>query len=162
MSKDEYLRGELAKEIKRFATSSDEHKRLFRMLRYGVFGLTALSTLLASIALTFTEYQQAANLAIVVVTAAAGIATSVEGLRKPAELWIHERVIQYALRDLERELEFRSKETPDPAQLDAAFAKLQAILGAAADRWSREIVTAESRKKTSDNSAAAPGPGAHR
>ena len=99
MSKEDNLKTELEKQIRRFKFESTKHKKLYRCLRYSSLILTGLATVLASVALNYNVIQDLLNITIVVVTASAGIITSIEGLRKPAELWIHERSVLYALID---------------------------------------------------------------
>src|SRR2546423_12364244 len=108
MSKRDYLLAQLDEEIERFDRDSTTHKKMYRAMRYAVFTLTAVSTGLASLAVAFPQSQSTISLVIVFVSAAAGVVSSVEGLRKPAELWIHERTTHYALKDLKRDLEFQS------------------------------------------------------
>jgi hypothetical protein len=134
-----YLGDELKRLIKWFDDESTSHKKLFRRLRYMVFGLTACSSALAGLALAFPTIQTGTTVVIILTTAAIGIATSVEGLRKPNELWIHERTIFYSLRDLQRELDFYANEPIDPILADAIFERMQSILGSSRDKWSREI-----------------------
>jgi hypothetical protein len=136
----EFLRSELTASMKRFEEDSIDHKNLHRRLRYLAFALTALATTLAGAAIAFPEAHTATSLAIVVVTASLGVVTSIEGMRKPAELWIHERTTLYALKDLERDLTFWcDREVIDRAEIEARFARLQAILGASADNWNRDV-----------------------
>ena len=143
MGKRDYLLTQLDEEIKRFGKDSITHKKMYRAMRYAVFTLTAASTGLAKRAVAFPQSQSAISLAIVFISAAAGVVSSIEGLRKPAELWIHERATHYALKDLKRELEFRSADQTAPVSVDEHFSKMQAILGAAGDKWNRQIVGAQ-------------------
>lgn len=99
MSRYNYLVEELAQHIKWFDNESKTHKKLYRRLRYLVFGLTACSTALAGLALANPKWQPSISLAIIFTTAATGVATSIEGLRKAGEPWIHERTVYYSLRD---------------------------------------------------------------
>ncbi|HOI51918.1 MAG TPA: hypothetical protein PLN02_06035, partial [Azonexus sp.] len=62
------------------------------------------------------------------------------GLRKPAELWIHERMTYYALMDLQREAAFVLDEASPPELVEKYFFRLQEILGASNDKWNRQIV----------------------
>jgi hypothetical protein len=105
-----------------------------------VFSLTACSTVLAGLALSYPKLQGTLNMVILLVTAAIGVLTSIEGLRKPGELWIHERTTHYALKDLKRDLEYRTAELEQRVVLDDFFLRLQAILGAAGEKWDRNIV----------------------
>jgi hypothetical protein len=133
------LRVELEKLTEHFNKESGKHKRLYRRLRYIVFGLTACSSALAGLALAFPAIQTGTTVVIILTTAAIGIATSVEGLRKPNDLWIHERTTYYSLLDLERELRYYTSETTSPKLADEFFVRLQHILGSSRDKWSRDI-----------------------
>ncbi len=139
MNKREYLLDQLEKKIGNFKEDSRQHKTLYRNLRYSVFVLTALSTLLAGLALKFPEFNGAINLAIVLVSATVGVVASVEGIRKPAELWIHERTTYYALLDLKREVEFKLDENSASELVGNYFCKMQEILGASGEKWNRHI-----------------------
>jgi hypothetical protein len=139
MSKGDCLAKQLADHIAWFEKESKAHKRLHRRLRYLVFAFTAVSTALAGLALAMPEIQKPINIAIVLVTASIGLVTSIEGLRKPSELWIHERTIYYSLKDLQRELQFHGDEGPEQKFADDVFDRMQIVLGSARDRWSRQI-----------------------
>lgn len=146
MSKENHLREEFKSLISRFEKESSKHKKLYRILRYIALGLTGSATIMASAALTFNEVQVWLNLAVVIATASAGIATSVEGLRKPAELWIHERNILYALKDLDREMEYEAAETGSVKDADNYFQRLQQILSASKDEWSGQVMPSNQGK----------------
>jgi hypothetical protein len=147
MRKREYLKVQLKEHAGRFKEDSEEHKRMFRVLRYGAFFLTAVTTALASLALAFPPYNNNISVAIVALTALTGVLTSVEGLRKPGELWIHERTTYYALLDLQRQLEFQEGDPEDPSSVDRMFAQLQAILGASGEKWTGQIVGNQGKEK---------------
>jgi hypothetical protein len=139
MSKGDCLAKQLSDHIAWFEKESKAHKRLHRTLRYLVFSLTAASTALAGFALAVPEIQKPINIVIVFVTASIGLVTSIEGLRKPSELWIHERTIYYSLKDLQRELQFHGTESQESKFADDVFDRMQIVLGSARDRWSRQI-----------------------
>ncbi|UCV04935.1 DUF4231 domain-containing protein [Dechloromonas denitrificans] len=143
MGKREYLQNQLEQKIKGFRDDSAQHKALYRNLRYLVFVLTAISTLLAGLALKFPELGSSINVAIVFVSATVGVVTSIEGLRKPAELWIHERTTYYALMDLKREVEFELDTNSSPEMLGRYFFRMQEILGASGEKWTRSIAGAQ-------------------
>jgi len=82
-------------------------------------------------------------MAIVVVTASAGVITSIEGLRKPAEMWIHERNVLYALKDLQRDMEFKAAATGVTENVDRYFDQLQYILGASTEKWTKQVTPAD-------------------
>src|SRR5215471_7745511 len=97
------LKSELNKSIEWFHREADKHKKVHRFYRYSVFGLTALGTICASIAIILTEERKPiANVCVVAVTALSGLFAALEGLRKPADLWQNERGIEYALMDIQR------------------------------------------------------------
>lgn len=152
MNKRQFLLDQLSAKIDDFRKDSDKHKRLYRWLRYAVFGLTSLSALLAGLALKFPEAGANISVLILLVSAGTGVLTSVEGLRKPSELWIHERTTYYALLDLQREVAFVLDEASPPAEVAKYFFRMQEILGASNDKWSRQIV---GNRRDSEASAAA-------
>lgn len=137
MNKRKYLVDQLDVKIVNFKEASASHKSLYRRLRYGVFFLTAFSAFLAGAAIKCPELNSTISLAIVFVSAAVGAVMSIEGLRKPAELWIHERTSYYALTDLKREVEFKTDDNSPPELLEMYFFKMQEILGASGEKWSR-------------------------
>jgi hypothetical protein len=145
MDKRAYLLDQLQQKIDQFHDDSRDHKLLYRRLRYAVFVLTSISTLLAGLALKFPDAGQAISVSIVFVSAAVGVITSIEGLRKPSELWIHERTIFYALMDLKREAEYSLDEECAPDQVTPYFTRMQQLLGASAEKWNRQIVGAAAR-----------------
>ena len=102
-------------------------------------GFLSPSIDVASAALSFKGQQEWLNLAVVFATAIAGIATSIEGLRKPSELWIHERNIFYALTDLEREMNYEASESGGLKNADDYFNRLQYILTTSTENWSRKV-----------------------
>ena len=171
VGKSAYLVRELEACIKAFDRESTRHKQLFRRLRYIVFGLTACSSALAGLALAFPKIQTGTTVGIILTTAAIGIVTSVEGLRKPSELWIHERTIHYSLLDLQRALGYylaadstnpEESEPTSPMDTNAYFERLQSILGSSQDKWSRDIAARTPPVERSDSTppagaAATPG-----
>jgi hypothetical protein len=138
-SKEEFLRTELKERKEWFETQSNRHKRIYRTLRYIVFGLTGLSTVLAGAALSFKSQQECFNIAVVLASAIAGVVTSIEGIRKALELWIHERNILYELKDLERDINYEASETGALKDVDTYFKRLQGVLTRSAEDWSRKV-----------------------
>jgi len=156
MSKHDRLLAELDDQIGRFDDESTGHKNMYRVFRYLVFTLTASSTALASLSLSFPEMQTAISLSIVVITATVGVVTSIEGLRKPGELWVHERATFYNLKDIRRELEFRSADDESTVSVDELFDRMQAVLGAAGEKWRRQIVSDPSKTAQAGDTTDAP------
>lgn len=146
MSKEENLKNELAELIVKFKKDSNRHKKLYRILRYVALVLTGLATVLSSVALTKIDIRDLLNIAIVIATASAGVITSIEGLRKPAELWIHERNILYALTDLQREMNYNAASTGSVDNIDNYFARLQQILGSSQEKWTGTVSAKDPNK----------------
>jgi hypothetical protein len=140
MDKKKYLLDQLDAKIKDFGKDSDRHKHMYRQLRYGVFGLTALSALLAGLALSMPEAGTVISVLILLVSGVVGVLTSIEGLHKPSELWIHERTTYYLLMDLKREAEFVLDAGSTDEDVEGFFYRFQAILGASNEKWNRGIV----------------------
>ena len=135
MNKRQYLLDQLSENISKFKNASNEHKRLYRYLRYAMFFLTGLSAVLAGASIKYPELNSTISLIIVFISAAIGIVTSIEGLRKPAELWIHERTLYYALTDLKREVEFNTNESTLPGLIEKYFSTMQEILKSSGEKW---------------------------
>ena len=129
-----HLRAELEANIDKFEEDSNRHKNSFRRLRYTTLALTAVTTILAGLAIGIPQAQTAINIGIVVVTALLGFLTAIEGLRKPGKLWVHERTTHHTLKDLKREVEFRASAGGRVPVTDY-FERLQSILGASRDNW---------------------------
>jgi hypothetical protein len=140
MDKRQYLLKQLTDRVDDFKADSERHKHMYRRLRYSLFFLTSLSTLLAGLSLRFPESSPGMSVAILSVSAVAGVLTSIEGLRKPAELWIHERTTYYMLMDLRREIEFAVVGETSEEAVGEYFSRMQQVLGASAEKWNRNIV----------------------
>jgi hypothetical protein len=108
-------------------------------MRYIIFGLAALSTILAGIAVGSEAIQYYLNIGIVVTTASISVVTSIEGLRKPSELWIMERNLFYSLKDLKREFEFHLEANRDSISVEKYFDQMQTILNSAGEKWSKKV-----------------------
>jgi len=145
MDKRQFLIAQLDEKIYRFNRDSNRHKALYRWLRYFVFFLTSLSTVLAGLALNSKGDSSDISIAILIVTALAGFLTSIEGLRKPSELWVHERSTLYALVDLKREIDFVGDAGATEEALKGFFFRMQVILGSSNEKWNRNISAAPSR-----------------
>lgn len=134
----DFLNKELDAHIERFDKESQKHKKMYRSTKYITFGLTALSTILAGIAVGSEEFQYYLNICIVITTAAIGVANSFDGLRKPGKLWTLERNIYYSLKDLKRELMFELEKNEE-VSAQKYFDRFQALLNAAGEKWSKNV-----------------------
>jgi hypothetical protein len=156
MDKRKCLLDQLTEKVNQFEGDSDRHKDLYRGLRYAVFFLTSLSALLAGLSLKFPDSSPMISVIILLVSAAIGVLTSIEGLRKPSELWIHERTTFYALMDLKREVEFVVDDSASKEVVQQYFFRMQEILGASNEKWNRNIVGVQ---RTKVDQPVAPGDG---
>ena len=147
MDKLNNLKNELVGQIERFEKESKKHKKLYRSLRYSALMLTGLATIFAASAFKFPVFQEWLNIAVVFVTTSAGIITSIEGLRKPAELWIHERNLLYSLKDLKRELDYFGEEIKTKGSIDSYFEKLQEILSISQEKWTKKVIPQNNSSK---------------
>lgn len=156
MDKRKYLLDQLTEKVQQFKADSEKHKNLYRKLRYSVFLMTSLSALLAGLSLKFPDSSPTISVIILLVSATVGVLTSIEGLRKPSELWIHERTTYYALMDLKRELEFVVDDNASMEVVQQYFFRMQEILGSSNEKWNRNIVGVQTTKV---DQAVVPGDG---
>ena len=141
MKKVDMLLKELDNRIAHFDKESTKHKDMYRRLRVAVFCLVAISTVLAAVASEFVHHHlspEFVRFLVVVSTALAGVITSIEGMRKPAELWMLEPSTLYALRDLRRELEYATAEPIAEPNMDYYFQRMQGILAASGEKWAAQ------------------------
>lgn len=123
-------------EIATLNEASTKHKRQFRTCQTLVISLSALSSIVSAWALTQSPPPKSANLAIVIITAAAtGISAWIE-MKRSRDLWQHERPLYHSLRDLKRELEF-SEDNGDltPQKKREIFQRMSQILSQSGTRW---------------------------
>ena len=158
MGSREHLMTEIKEQIERFDKESTRHKNMYRTFRYTIFLLSGTATVLAGVSLAHPQMQHLYGVLIVITTALAAFVTSVDGVRKPNELWIHERTTLYQLKDLKRELEFRSVIDKDGVQVADFFQRLQDILGASGKKWSGQIVSTASKTGKPADSVPSPPP----
>ena len=138
-TKGEVLMEEVKSLIGHFEKDSTRHKKLYRKLRYAALILTGSATIMSGAALTLSGWEAVLNLAVVVVTATAAVIASVEGIRKPAELWIQERSTLHALKDLKRRIEFENAPSDEMEKSEEHFSDLETILRSAAEKWSKQV-----------------------
>jgi uncharacterized protein DUF4231 len=155
-TKYERLLAEVQKESARFDKESTKHKKLYRWLRILALSLTAVATILGSATLVAPAADKAIGFAIVIVTAVAGVIGSIEGLRKPSELWMIERNIFHTLNDLRREIEYFGAEGVNDERLDRYFTRLQDILYSSSQKWSRNIKEQEQLPPQWENQSRTP------
>ena len=137
----DFLGAELAARIRHFEDESLEHKTLYRTFRYWSLGLSAGASVLAGAALVLPAQAGWIGLLVLAATSGAGVVTALEGLRKPAELWIHERATLNRLRDLKRELDWHAARGDGEAQAEALFERLQQVLAGSAEQWHQQVAS---------------------
>lgn len=126
----------LDEKINELGKEANRHKDLYRRLRYGLFSLSGFSAVLAGVAAQSPDHSNQINLLILVLSSLAGLITSVEGVRKPAELWILERTTYNALLDLKREVEYQFCQAKG-VDIDLYFKQMQGILSGAGNQWNQ-------------------------
>ena len=138
MSKHDEFCKQINAKIAHFNTESKEHKYLHRRFRYSIFMLAGLTSVLSGLALSFTNIQVEINVVIIVVGALTGIVTSIEGVRRPQDLWLMERNVYYALLDLKEDYEFEMA-GQQPVNVDSYHNKMQQILNSSKEKWFKKI-----------------------
>jgi hypothetical protein len=126
----------LDEKIDELGKEANRHKNLYRGLRYSLFSLSGVSAVLAGVAVQSSDHSNQINLLILVLSSVAGLITSIEGVRKPAELWILERTTYNALLDLKREVEYQFCQA-NGVDVDLYFKQMQAILSGAGNQWNQ-------------------------
>ncbi|HEY6323408.1 MAG TPA: DUF4231 domain-containing protein [Thermoanaerobaculia bacterium] len=140
MSGIDALRESLRKDIDRFDSESQKHKRLHRRCQTAVIVLTAITTMVAgtSLLLPSVNGAKAFQFAVLCLTATTAAVTSWAGMRRARELWQHEREVYYALIDIQRGMEFvAANRELTAADLEGFFHKIDAVLGSSSQKWAR-------------------------
>lgn len=149
MGKKEEFGAQITRKINRLELESVKHKRMHRRFRYTVILLTALTSVLAGIALSFEAVQTEMQISILIIGALSGVVNSVEGIRRPFDLWMMERNVYYSLVDLKEEFDYELS-SGDAVNLDAYHRQMQEILNLSRESWSQILqkdVTAEKGPK---------------
>jgi hypothetical protein len=131
------LRKVLVEEIERFNTHSEKHKKRHRHLQLAVVVLTAVTTVVAGAGLIAPQGSNNYVQFVVLMLAAATTAVSSwNGGQRTKDIWQHEREIYWSLKDLQREIDFRSsyKELGD-ADAEDYFRRAAGILGSSFSKW---------------------------
>jgi hypothetical protein len=150
MGKHECLTSQIDDQIDRFGCESKKHKIMHRRFRYLIFGLTGISTMLAGVSLTYPTWHTELSLGVLIVTAVIALVTSIDGVHKPGELWIHERGTFYQLKDIKRAFEYHASKSDQPDCSDTYFEQMQAVLGSAGEKWQRQIVAGKKEPVQTD------------
>jgi hypothetical protein len=139
LTKEVFLLAEIERHIDWFEKESTKHKRLHRTYRVSAFVLTAAATVLAGLPMISSPQHVVLNVLLLLVTCTLTVVNSLEGLRKPAELWIHERTTLYQLHDLRRDLRFHLSSPTGGSTFEEIYAQLQDTLQSSRDQWGRLV-----------------------
>lgn len=137
--KQQVLRTILETDIQSFGREADKHKKVYRACALSVIVLTAATTVIASLGLAIDKtYGRAIQFGVVVLTATTTAVSAWSETRKARELWRHEREVEYALKDILRDLDYRSA-TGELSEkyLDDCFNRAASVIGSSASKWAR-------------------------
>lgn len=156
MGKKEEFGEQISRKIKRLELESKKHKHMHRQFRYTVILLTALTSILAGVALSFESVQTEMQITILIIGAISGVVNSVEGIRRPFDLWIMERNVYYSLVDLKEEFDYEVS-ADVLVDIDAYHQRMQEILNLSRESWSqivkKDAKTSDSSKMRNENAA---------
>jgi len=135
--KEQALRQALNRDVRRFDTEATKHKLIYRSCALVVIVLSTMTTITASLGLLLDQrYGRTIQFTVVALTA---ITTAVSGwmeMRRARELWRHEREVGYALRDILRDLDYRSATGEfNDHYLDQCFERAREIIGTSSVNW---------------------------
>jgi hypothetical protein len=138
-AKEQALRKILQNDTQWFHNEAGKHKRIYRYCASSVIVLTAATTITASLGLALDkQYGRAIQFVVVALTAATTAVSAWAEMRRARELWRHEREIEYALKDILRDLDYRSAGAMiDDKYLDDCFDRASAVIGSSSSKWSR-------------------------
>jgi len=128
----------LKEDIARFDRESTRHKGMFRRTQTAVIALTASTAIVAGLGLILPGLDSAIHFAVLCLAAVTTAVTSWAEMRRARELWQHERMVFYALKDLAREVDFyASVRALTPENLEGYFQRAAGILGTSTQQWSK-------------------------
>jgi hypothetical protein len=128
----------LAVDISRFDVESSKHKRIHRTAQGLLIILTAAITISAGLGLVLTGREREVQFLVLFLSAVATGVTAWTESRQARDLWQHEREVYYALKDILRELDYRSSvRTLELSEIDELFQRTTAVLGSSTAKWSR-------------------------
>ncbi|MFM7314960.1 MAG: DUF4231 domain-containing protein [Cyanobium sp.] len=135
----EALRPVLDQDIQWFDREANAHKRIYRTCATAVIALTAATTITASLGLAVdARHARTLQFIVIALTATTTGVTAWAEMRRARELWRHEREVGYALKDIRRELSYRSATSSlTRKDVDDYFARACSIIGSSSDKWSR-------------------------
>lgn len=138
-TKEQALRLILKNDIQWFHDEAGKHKRVYRQCASCVIVLTAVTTITASLGLALDkQYGRAIQFIVVALTATTTAVSAWSEMRSARELWRHEREVEYALKDILRDLDYRSAGAiADDKYLDDCFNRASSVIGSSSSKWSR-------------------------
>jgi hypothetical protein len=137
MSPAEALRTLLHEDIERFEKESRRHKHLHRRAQTAIIVLTAGTAIVAGAGLVVPGAGQTVQFIVLCLASTTTAVASWSEMRRARELWHHERMVYYALKDIAREVEFYDRVgTLTPKAVEDYFQKASSILGTSTHKWS--------------------------
>lgn len=151
--KQQALRKILESDIDSFGREADKHKNIYRTCASSVIALAAATTITASLGLALDKtYGRAIQFIVVALTATTTAVSAWAEMRKARELWRHEREVEYALKDILRDLSYRSATGPIADNyLDDCFSRAKAFIGSSSSKWARIHERSLESVSTKDN-----------
>jgi len=128
----------LAETITQFQDASARHKRMYRRGQSAIIVMTALTTIAAGAGIVAPSeaWKPRLQFVVLLLSATTAAVTAWIELRKPRDLWQHERGVYHALLDLQRELRFESSLTPLSEETHRRyFARLHEVLQSSGSKW---------------------------
>lgn len=137
--KQQALRNILESDIGSFSREADRHKKIHRTCASSVIALAAATTITASLGLALDKtYGRAIQFIVVALTSTTTAVSAWAEMRKARELWRHEREVEYALKDILRELDYRSVTgESNEKYLDDCFNRAASVIGSSSSKWAR-------------------------
>ena len=137
--KQQALRKILEDDIRSFSGEADRHKKIYRDCASSVIVLAAATTITASLGLALDKtYGRAIQFIVVALTATTTAVSAWGEMRKARELWHHEREVEYALKDILRDLDYRSVTgESNEKYLDDCFSRAASVIGSSSSKWAR-------------------------
>jgi hypothetical protein len=137
MAPAEALRALLDEDIERFNKESKRHKHLHRRAQTAIIVLTASTAIVAGAGLVIPDAGHTVQFIVLCLASTTTAVASWSEMRRARELWHHERMVYYALKDIAREVEFYDRvRTLRPDEVEAYFQRAISILGTSTHKWS--------------------------
>jgi hypothetical protein len=156
-----WLEASLKKEIAHFHSESEKHKRIDRASRTAAIVLSALTTVVAAVGLHWHENQETIQFVVLCSTTLMAAVTGWTEMRRARDLWVHERDIHNALKDIQRAM-VRTAATKKEVTLEDVnelFMRIDEVLVSSSRRWGAIVDSKPPPTARGSNEAAPKPPG---